>query len=305
MLIYLPIAEMAVPAELILLLGTVVGLMSGIFGVGGGFLTTPFLIFMGVPPTIAVGTQGIQLVAASVSGVLAHWKRGNVDTKLGLVMLGGSVLGTIIGILVFKLLEYLGQIDVVISILYVFLLGSMGIMMMVESIYALVKKKASKKEEDEISRFQAFIQKWPYKMRFPRSRLYISALLPAGIGFIGGFLVSIMGIGGGFLLVPAMIYLLGMPTLLVAGTSLFQIIFSAAFAAMLHAVANNTLDIVLALLLVCGGVIGAQIGVRLARYIKGAPARVLLAFLLLMVCFRLGLELFIKPEDLFTTVLTG
>lgn len=302
MLIYLPIAEMAVPAESILLLGTVVGLMSGIFGVGGGFLTTPFLIFMGVPPTIAVGTQGSQLVAASVSGVLAHWKRGNVDTKLGLVMLGGSIIGTILGILVFKLLEYLGQIDVVISILYVFLLGSMGIMMMIESLYAIIRTKAPKKEE-EVSRFQAFIQKWPYKMRFPRSRLYVSVFLPAGIGLLGGFLVSIMGIGGGFLLVPAMIYLLRMPTLLVAGTSLFQIIFSAAFAAMLHAVANNTLDIILAVLLVSGGVIGAQVGVRLARYIKGAPARVLLALLLLIVCFRLGLELFIKPDDLYTTVI--
>lgn len=300
MQIYLPIAEMTVPAESILLLGMLVGILSGMFGVGGGFMTTPFLIFMGIPPAIAVGTQANQLVAAGVSGVLGHLRRGNVDMKMGGVMLAGGMVGSFIGIVIFKLLQHFGQIDLVISILYVVLLGGIGIMMLVESVMALLNKSSGADRESGI-RQRPWMQKLPYKMRFPRSRLYISALLPAGIGFVGGLLVSIMGIGGGFLLVPAMIYILGMPTLLVAGTSLFQIIFTTAFSTILHAVANHTVDLVLALLLIVGGVIGAQIGVRVARRVRGAPARFLLAVLVLIVSIELAGELLIKPGELYST----
>lgn len=300
MQVYLPIAEMTVPAESILLLGTLVGILSGMFGVGGGFMTTPFLIFMGLPPAVAVGTQANQLVAASVSGVLGHLRRGNVDMKMGGVMLAGGMAGSFVGILVFKMLQHFGQIDLVISILYVVLLGGIGLMMLVESINALLRKSTGT-EREEGFRQHPWMQKLPYKMRFPRSRLYISALLPVGIGFIGGLLVSIMGIGGGFLLVPAMIYILGMPTLLVAGTSLFQIIFTTAFSTILHAVANHTVDLVLALLLIVGGVVGAQIGVRVARRVRGAPARFILALLVLVVSIELASELLIEPEELYST----
>lgn len=292
---------MAVPAESILLLGTLVGFLSGVFGVGGGFLMTPFLIFMGLPPAIAVGTQANQLVAASMSGVLGHWKRGNVDFKLGGVMLAGSMVGSVLGVLVFRMLQYIGQIDVVIPILYVLLLGTMGGLMFFESLMVLIRSKGKAPAEEKPSlHHHPVFQKLPYKMRFPRSRLYVSAILPAGIGFVGGLLVSIMGIGGGFLLVPAMIYILGMPTLLVAGTSLFQILITTMFATLLHAVTNNTVDLVLASLLIVGGVIGVQVGVRFAKRLTGAWARVSLAALLLLVSFQLAGQLFIQPDDLYT-----
>lgn len=305
MLVYLPIAEMAVHAEVILILGAVVGFLSGVFGVGGGFLTTPFLIFLGLPPAIAVGTQANQLVAASLSGVLSHWKRGDVDFKMGGVMLGGSVLGSIIGVMIFRLLQHIGQIDLAIPLLYVGLLGTMGILMLVESLGALMKKDGSVGGDKVDTKLyhHPLIVGLPYKMRFPRSKIYVSALVPAGIGFVGGLLVSIMGIGGGFLLVPAMIYILGMPTLLVVGTSLFQILCTTVFATFMHAVTSHTVDIVLAALLIVGGVVGAQIGVRAGRRIKGVYARIILSLLLLLVSIELVGELFIKPEDLYTTEL--
>ncbi|MBU0800961.1 MAG: sulfite exporter TauE/SafE family protein [Alphaproteobacteria bacterium] len=304
MQIYLPIAEMAVPVESILLLGTVVGFLSGVFGVGGGFLMTPFLIFMGLPPGIAVGTQANQLVAASLSGVLGHFKRGNVDFKLGGVMLAGSIVGSVIGVVLFRMLQYIGQIDFVIPILYVVLLGSMGTLMFFESLMVLIRSKGKPTASDEKPSLHhhPFFQALPYKMRFPRSRLYVSALLPAGIGFVGGLLVSIMGIGGGFLLVPAMIYLLGMPTLLVAGTSLFQILITTVVTTILHATTSHSVDLVLASMLIISGVVGVQIGVRASRRITGAWARVALAALLLFVSIQLAGQLFIRPLDLYSAV---
>jgi len=298
--VYLPIAEMSVSAEAILLLGAVVGFLSGVFGVGGGFLTTPFLIFMGIPPAIAVGTQANQLVAASTTGVLGHLRRGNVDIKMGGLLLAGGMVGSIIGIGIFKLLQYIGQIDLVIAILYVVLLGMIGLMMLFESVSSMFRKKHPSEGVESLSHHPVF-KKLPYKMRFTKSRLYISAVLPVGVGFIGGILISVMGIGGGFLLVPAMIYILGMPSLLVPGTSLFQILFISAFSCILHAVANGTVDIILAALLMGGGVIGAQIGVRAARHIKGSSARVVLALLVVVVSFRLAAELFLPPMDLYST----
>lgn len=297
MQIYLPIAEMTVPVEIVLILGAVAGFLTSVFGVGGGFLTTPFLVFLGVPPSIAVGTQANQLVASSFSGSLSHWSKGNVDAKLGLVMLAGSSVGSIIGIGLFKMLQYLGQIDAAINIMYVIFLGSIGIMMLVESSYAVLKKQTAEKGR---SKFWIDLgNRLPYQMHFPKSKLYISALMPAGIGFLGGLIVSLMGVGGGFFMVPAMIYILGMSTLMVVGTSLFQILFTTAFTTILHAVTSHTVDLVLALILIIGGVVGSQIGVRAAKYIRGAPARLMLAAMLVLVAIKLGSDLFVRPDELF------
>lgn len=301
MQIYLPIAEISVSAETIFLLGSVVGFLSGVFGVGGGFLTTPFLIFLGIPPSVAVGTQGSQLVASGTAGSFGHFKRGNVDVKIGLVMLGGGFIGSFFGILIFKLLQYWGQIDFAVSFLYMILLSSIGTMMLVETLFSSVKKKTVRSAFNA-QRVSPWIARLPYKMRFPRSKLYISALVPGGIGFVGGVLASILGIGGGFLIVPAMIYILGMSTILAAGTSLFQMVFTAAAATILHATMNNTVDIMLALILIVGSVIGTQFGLVFARVIKPTHARIILAILVLAVSVRIAFELLVEPLELYSTV---
>lgn len=301
MYIYLPVAEISIPAESVLLLGTIVGFLSGVFGVGGGFLTTPFLIFMGIPPAVAVGTQTNQLVATSVAGSIGHWRRGNVDFKIGLVMMIGGVVGSIIGIGIFSLLQWLGQVDLAISLLYILLLGGIGTMMLTESIWAATHKK-SVSQQFNTQKVSKFVAALPYKMRFPRSKLYISALVPGGIGFVGGLLAAIMGIGGGFLIVPAMIYILGMSTIVAAGTSLFQIIFTTAMASMLHATINGTVDLLLALLLIIGSVVGTQFGVSVGRSIKPSHARMTLAILVLMVSLQLAWNLFAQPSELYSTV---
>ena len=303
MQVHLPIAEMSIDAEIIFLVSAFVGFLSGIFGIGGGFLTTPFLIFTGVPPGVAVGTQASQLVASSVSGAIGHWRRANVDLKIGIVMLIGGVLGSFVGIMIFKLLQHLGQIDFAISFLYVLLLSSIGIMMLGESVFSKFFKKKNVRKEFNMLQVPRFINSLPYKMRFPRSKLFISALVPGGIGFVGGILASVLGIGGGFLLVPAMIYILGMPTLLVAGTSLFQIIFTTASATIMHAVFNGTVDMVLAIILIIGGVIGAQIGIACARFVKAQQARLIMAVMVLLVALQLSFNLFIEPREIFTAVL--
>lgn len=300
--VYLPIAEMSISAELIFMVSAFVGFLSGMFGIGGGFLTTPFLIFSGISPMIAVATQASQLVASSVAGSIGHWKRGNVDLKMGSVMLVGGLFGSFFGILIFKILQYFGQIDFAISLLYVVLLGSIGAMMLVENVFSKFFKKKTVRKEFNTLKMSPFIASLPYKMRFPRSKLFISALVPGGIGFVGGVLASVLGIGGGFLLVPAMIYLLGMPTLLVAGTSLFQIIFTTASATIMHAVFNDTVDMVLATILILGGVVGAQFGLSIAQFVKPNHARVVLTVLILVVCFQLSYNLFIEPKELFSTV---
>jgi hypothetical protein len=253
---------------------------------------------MGVPPAIAVGTQANQLVASSLSGALGHWTRGNVDVKLGNVLGIGGFLGSVIGILIFKLLQVFGHVDAVISILYVLVLGSVGLLMLRESLVSLVNK-TTLTHKIHSPLWDRLIKNLPLQMYFPRSKLYISALVPIGIGVVGGLLVSLMGIGGGFLLVPAMIYLLGLPGLLVVGTSLYNIIFTAAFATLLHAMANHTVDLVLAILLIIGGVIGAQLGLKALPYLKGTWARLALAVLLLAVSAKLGMDLFVPPLDVF------
>ncbi len=299
MQVYLPIAEMSVNALLVLGMGGLVGFLSGMFGVGGGFLMTPLLIFIGVPPAVAVGTQANQLVAASVSGVLAHWRRGNVDVKLGVVMLIGGVIGTALGVWIFGVLQRLGQIDIAISLSYVFFLGTIGGMMMLESARAIIRRRAPTAKRGKLHR-HIWLHGLPFKMRFHRSKLYISALLPAGIGVVGGILVAIMGIGGGFLLVPAMIYLLNMPAGLVAGTSLFQIIFTTAAATLLQAATNHTVDAMLALLLLVGGVIGAQFGTRIGSRIPGEQARLMLATIVVAVALKLAWDLFAPPLDVYS-----
>lgn len=303
MQIYLPIAEMSINALLIVGMGGSVGFLSGIFGVGGGFLMTPLLIFMGVPAAVAVGTQANQLVAASVSGALAHWRRNNVDVRMGLVMLVGGSMGSALGVWIFALLQTLGQIDLAISLLYVFLLGFVGVSMLVESVSALVRRR--KPGQASKRRGHSWLHRLPFRMRFHHSKLYISALVPGGIGFVGGVLVAIMGIGGGFLLVPAMIYIVGMPIALVAGTSLFQIIFTTALTTVFQAVTNQTVDVVLAFLLLAGGTVGVQFGTKIGGRLRGEVTRILLSLLVAGVAVQLGIDLVAPPDELYSIGVAG
>ena len=299
MQIYLPIAEISLNAFLLLGLGGVIGFLSGLFGVGGGFLMTPALIFIGVPPPVAVGTEANQIVASSVSGVLAHWQRRNVDFKMGFVLLIGGLLGSTFGVWLFAFLRSVGQIDLVIKLSYVTFLGIIGSLMFVESLRALRRRRATGSARGKLHK-HTWVHGLPFKMRFRRSKLYISALLPAGVGFLVGILAAIMGVGGGFIMVPAMIYLLGMPTSVVVGTSLFQIIFVTANVTFLQAYANQTVDVVLALLLLAGAVIGAQIGAKASVMLRGEQLRILLAIMVLAVCIKLGYDLTISPADIYS-----
>ena len=298
MQIYLPIAELSVNVFLLLGLGGVIGFLSGMFGVGGGFLMTPALIFIGVPAPVAVGTEANQIVASSVSGVLAHWRRGNVDFKMGFVLMIGGFLGSGLGVALFALLREIGQIDLVIRLCYVVFLGIIGSLMLVEGVRALMRRRNPTAERRKLHQ-HTWIHGLPLKTRFRKSRLYISALLPIGVGFVVGVLAAIMGVGGGFIMVPAMIYLLGMPTAVVVGTSLFQIIFVTANVTVLQATANQTVDVVLALLLLTGAVIGAQVGVRVGTRLHGEQLRVLLAVMVLMVCAKLVYDLTVPPSDFY------
>jgi len=302
MQIYLPIAEMSVNVFLLLGMGGGVGFLSGLFGVGGGFLMTPLLIFIGIPPAVAVATEANQIVASSVSGVLAHWRRGNVDFKMGIVLLAGGVVGSSFGVWLFTLLRGIGQVDLVIKLSYVAFLSVIGGLMFSESIRAMLRRR---KQTPTKRHHHYWIHGLPLKMRFRKSRLYISALLPLGVGFIVGVLSAIMGVGGGFVMVPAMIYLLGMPTVVVVGTSLFQIIFVTANVTVLQAVSNQTVDVVLAMLLLAAGVIGAQIGARFGSRMQGEHLRGLLAILVLTVCAKLTYDLVTTPEDLYSLIDTG
>ena len=302
--IYLPIAEISLNIVLLLAIGGGVGLLSGLFGVGGGFLMTPLLIFIGVPPAVAVATQSNQIVASSVSGVLAHWARDNVDIKMGSVLLAGGIFGSSIGVIIFGWLKSYGQIDLVIAIAYVITLGSVGVMMGIESINALRRIRRMQGQPTKLHQHN-WAQGLPFKMRFRKSRLYISAMLPAGIGFLVGIMSAVMGVGGAFLMVPAMIYLLGMPTAIVVGTSLFQIIFVQAYVTYLQSVTNQTVDILLALVLTVGGVVGAQIGGRLGAKLPGEQLRLLMAVLILAVAGGLLEQLVATPDDIYSILVIG
>jgi len=299
MQVYLPIAEMSVNILLLIAMGGGVGFLSGMFGVGGGFLMTPLLIFTGVPPAVAVATEANQIVASSAAGVGAHWRRKAVDFKMGGVLLAGGLIGSSIGVWLFRYLRELGQIDLIISLSYVVFLGAIGGLMLIESFGAM----RSGKGESRLARGPGkhnWVHGLPLKMRFHRSRLYISAIPPLGIGFLVGILASIMGVGGGFIMVPAMIYLLRMPTNVVIGTSLFQILFVTAFVTVLHAVANQTVDMVLAFFLLIGSVVGVQFGVRVGARLRSEQLRALLALLVIFVCARLAWGLVAAPTNPFS-----
>ena len=302
MLIYLPIAEMTVNVFSLLALGGATGILSGLFGVGGGFLMTPLLIFLGIPPTVAVATSANQIIASSVSGFLSHWRRGGVDFRMGNMLLLGGLLGSGLGISLFTVLQKMGQIDLVISLLYIIFLGTIGGLMAYESYRSVMhyrKHQALPRRKNHHNR----LQRLPWRMRFPRSRLYISAMLPVGIGLGIGVMVSVMGLGGGFFMVPAMLYLLRMPTSVVIGTSLYQIIFVTANVTILHATITQTVDLILALLLLTGSVFGAQFGARLAGKLPSQYFRALLAALVLSVALKLAFDLFVMPHNLYNVTL--
>lgn len=298
MQIYLPIAEMSVNIFVLLGLGWVTGVLSGMFGIGGGFLMTPLLIFMGVPPAVAVATSSNQIIAASVSGFLAHWRRQNVDFRMGTVLLLGGLVGSTLGVRLFAYLKELGQIDLVISLCYVVFLGFIGAMMATESLRAIARKREG--IEPAKPKEYASFQRWPFQVHFPRSKRDVSVLLPLLVGVLAGILVSIMGIGGGFVMIPAMIYILGMPTSVVIGTSLFQIIFITSNVTVLQAVNTQTVDVVLALLLLTGSVIGAQFGTRYGSKLPAEQLRALLAVMVLGVALRLAYGLFVQPADIYS-----
>ncbi|MEZ5775541.1 MAG: sulfite exporter TauE/SafE family protein [Hyphomicrobiaceae bacterium] len=300
MQIYLPIAELSVNVLIILAMGGAVGFLSGMFGVGGGFLITPLLIFMGISPAVAVATGANQVVASSVSGALTQWRRQNVDVKLGTIMLTGGILGSIGGVQIVKILRALGQIDLFISLTYVTFLGIIGALMLIESVNALLRNRQGSTAQQRRQSHRNWLHKLPLKQRFHRSKLYISAIPPFALGVLVGFLSAIMGVGGGFVIVPAMIYLLKVPTNVVFGTSLFQTVFVGAFTTIMQAYQNQTVDAVLAGILIVSGVIGAQIGVQTSARLKAEQLRAILALLVLAVAVRLAFGLIVRPEDIFS-----
>ena len=297
--VYLPIAEISVDLLMIVAIGAAVGFLSGLFGVGGGFLITPLLIFFGVPSTVAVATGSNQVVASSVSGALAQWRRGNVDFKLGTVLLLGGIVGSTVGVFVVAWLKRKGQVDLFISLTYVLMLGVIGSLMLIESLNAILKTRSG---EPAVAPRDGhtWLDRLPLKQRFHRSKLYVSAIPPAALGIFVGFLSAIMGVGGGFVVVPALIYMLRVPTNVVIGTSLFQTIFVAAFTTIMQAWQNQSVDAVLALLLVAGGVVGAQFGVRAGQNLKGEQLRAMLAAIVLAVAIRLAFGLILPPGELYS-----
>ncbi|HIJ63257.1 MAG TPA: sulfite exporter TauE/SafE family protein [Rhodospirillaceae bacterium] len=297
MTVYLPIAGLSLNIFVLLLLGGVVGFLSGLFGVGGGFLLTPLLIFLGVPSPVAVATGANQVVGASVSGMIAHWRRRNVDFRMGLVLVAGGIVGSSLGVRLFARLRELGQVDLVINAFYVLFLGFVGGTMLLEGVLALAQAHRPRPAHKRHRHRWANL---PLRIRFPRSGLYISALLPLAVGAFGGLLAAIMGVGGGFVLVPLMIYVLEMPTSVVVGTSLFQIIFVTANVTFLQAIHTQTVDVVLMLTLLVGGVIGAQMGARFGSRLRAEQTRLLLALLVLAVCGGLLYQLIATPEDVFS-----
>ena len=304
MSIYLPIAEMNINILLIIFIGMVVGGLSGLFGVGGGFLMTPLLIFLGIPPAVAVGTEAPHVLASSVSGVVAHWRRKNVDFKMGFFLLIGGVVGSTVGVNIFKLLRGFGQIDMVIQMLFLIFLGFIGFSMAFESARTTISKYRTTSSIRTKLHQHSWIHGLPFKLRFHRSKLYISAIPPIIIGFFVGLLSAMMGVGGGFIMIPAMVYILGMSTNVVVGTSLFQIIFVTANSTFFQSYLNQTVDIVLAALMILGGVIGAQIGASIGTKLKAEYLRGILAIIVLIVCAIIFADLTLTPSNLFSLKLS-
>jgi uncharacterized membrane protein YfcA len=298
--VYLPIANLSVNGLVIVLLGALTGVLSGMFGVGGGFLTTPLMIFYGIPPTVAAASAASQVTGASVSGVFAHTRRGGVDYQMGAVMVAGGIIGTGLGALLFNLLARLGQIDTVINILYVGLLGSIGTLMAKESILSIRAERSGVPLAAKKRRHHPMVASLPMRWRFYRSGLYISPLAPLILGIATGILTMLMGIGGGFILVPAMLYILGMSANVVVGTSLFQILFVTMATTMMHALTTHAVDIVLASLLLLGSVTGAQLGAQLAQKASPVKLRLVLAVIVLLVAGRMALGLGYRPDEIYT-----
>ena len=298
--IYLPIANLSVNAFVIILLGCGVGVLSGMFGVGGGFLTTPLLIFYGIPPTVAAASASTQVTGASVSGVFAHLKRGGVDFRMGGVLVFGGLFGTLAGAGLFSLLESLGQIDTVINILYVLMLGGIGGMMAKESWGSVRATRSGKPLPPRKRRHHPLVANLPMRWRFYRSGLYISPLAPLILGFVTGIMTMLLGVGGGFIMMPAMLYLLGMGAQVVVGTSLFQILFVTMSSTMMHSLTTKAVDIVLAVCLLLGSVIGAQIGARFALKMKPEYLRLALSAIVLVVAIRMALGLGWQPDEIYT-----
>jgi len=297
--IYLPIAEVSVNWPLLILLGAGVGFVSGLFGIGGGFLMAPVLVFLGIPPTVAVASQASHVVASSTSGVIRYSSQGGVDFRMGAVMALGGAIGAIGGVELFRYLRLLGQADLVVSVSYLVFLGSIGLLMLYESLTAVLRRVRGEVVPHKERRRPLWLYGLPWKMRFPKSGLYISAIPPLGLGVFAGVLSAIMGVGGGFILVPAMLYALRMKAGVVVGTSLFQIIITTAITTVLQAGRNQTVDIVLSTLLLLGGVVGAQLGARYAGRFKADVLRAALGLIVLLVGIQMGLELFVRPSDIF------
>ncbi len=304
MQIYLPIAEVSANALLLLGIGGGVGFLSGMFGVGGGFLITPLLFFIGIPPAVAVATGVNQVVASSISGVLAHLKRKTVDLKMGTVLLIGGLVGSGFGIWVFRLLSRLGQIDVTVQLAYVVFLGIVGALMLQEGTRAWMRSRRPDAPRRKLHQHY-WVHALPFKMKFRTSGLYISVIPPLLVGASVGILAAIMGVGGGFIMVPAMIYLLGMPTKVVVGTSLFQIIFVAGFTTVMHAVTSKSVDILLAFVLIIGGVVGAQLGTQAGLKLKAEQLRILLALVVLGVSGKIAYDLLVRPDEIYSIMIPG
>ncbi|MAA76799.1 MAG: permease [Rhodobiaceae bacterium] len=305
MQIYLPIAETSVSIYLLLGIGGLVGFLSGMFGVGGGFLMTPLLIFIGIPPTVAVASEANQILASSISGGMAHFQKRGVDIRMGSVLLVGGLLGSAVGVQLYAVMREMGQINLLISLCYVVFLGVIGLLMMIESIRAIRARQIGRPIPARRPGQHNWIHGLPFKMRFKVSHLYTSIIPPILIGFFVGVLAAIMGVGGGFIMVPAMIYLLRMPTNVVIGTSLFQIIFVSASVTVMHAVINQTVDVVLATILIIGGVVGAQIGARLGQKLRGEQLRALLALIVLGVGLKMLNDLLSMPTEIYSLSSSG
>ncbi len=301
---YLPIAEMPVNVGLVLAMSAAVGFVSGMFGIGGGLLMTPLLIFIGIPPAVAVASVSPQVTAASTTGALAYWRRRALDLRLGLVMLAGGVVGTLIGVLFFNAMRRVGQLEVIITSSYALMLGAVGGLMLVESARALLRARGGRAAAPRRRRPRPRWFALPLRMRFPRSGVYMSAIPPLGVGAVIGFVGAVLGIGGGFLVVPALIYLFRIPTAVVVGTSLFQILFTGIAATVFHAVTNHSVDLLLATVLMFGGVFGAQFGARAAKNVKGESFRLLLALILIAVAVRFAVDVAVEPKEPFSIVVT-
>ena len=303
--IYLPIAEVSVNAGVLVLLGAVVGFISGLFGIGGGFLMTPILLWMGIPPVVAVASEANHVAASSASSVISYSRKRQVDFRMGGVLAAGGAVGALLGVEVFRWLRLMGQADLVVSLSYLIFLGLIGGLMLVESVGSVLRQRRGQPPAKRRDRRPVWLYGLPFKVRFPRSRLYISVIPPIILGVFVGILSAIMGVGGGFILVPAMVYILRMPAGVVVGTSLFQIIITTSLASILQAGRNQSVDIVLATLLLLGGVLGAQFGARASSRFRAEELRALLGLIVLIMGLQMGLVLFITPEDPFILVGSG